>query len=117
MVCAICPFVIANDPRYCSMAAKELDELLTAPTGREIFVTKRSRYIDRNNVTGRKASPSAVVKASTVVQAMAADKVQYRKVLGNAWPIQVYKREDKALIHRASSCIPTSSVGRRSAEL
>jgi hypothetical protein len=45
------------------------------------------------NVTDTKASPSAVVKASTVVQAMAADKVQYRKVLGNVCPIQVYKRE------------------------
>ena len=95
MMCAICPFFIANDPRYCSMTAKELDELLTAPTERDIFVTQRGQYIDRKNVTGRKASPSAAVKANTVIQAMTADKVQYRKVLGNVWPIQVYKREKR----------------------
>ena len=38
-MCAIGPFFIANDPRYCNMTAKELDKLLTAPTEREIFVT------------------------------------------------------------------------------
>ena len=93
MMCAICPYCIAKDPCYCSMTAKELDELLTAPTERDIFVTQRGQCIDRKNVTGRQASPSAVVKANTVIQAMTADKVQYRKVLGNVWPIQVYKRE------------------------
>ena len=92
LMCAICLFCIANDPRYCSMTAKELDELLTAPTERDIFVTQRGQYIDRNKVTGKKASPSAAVKANTVIQAMTADKVQYRKVIGNAWPRQVYKR-------------------------
>ena len=95
MLCAICPFFIASDFRDCSMTAKELDELLTAPTERDIFVTQRGQYIDRKNVTGRKASPSAVVKANTVIQAMTADKVQYRKVLGNVWPIQVYKRDTR----------------------
>ena len=80
MMCAICPFFIANDPRYCSMTAKELDELLTAPTERDIiFVTQRGQYIDRKNVTGRNASPSATVKANAVAQAMTADKVQYKK--------------------------------------